>query len=77
MAKYRVEFINKQLQQVVATGDNETVSDHFTEETTGEQLSAIIEAENETEAREKALRLEEELRTRQTKPEVEQRNKEH
>lgn len=67
MAKYRVEFDNKQLKSVNRTEQEMPSNDTFLEERTGETIWAIIEASDDSEAQEKAQRLEEELQTRRTK----------
>jgi hypothetical protein len=67
MKKFRIEFDNKQIRSIQQTEQTEPTNDTFLEESTGETIWAIVEAENETEAREKAQRLETELQTRLTK----------
>ena len=72
MGKYRVEFINKELRSVEPTQEEIPANDTFLEERTGETLWAIIEAADDSEAKEKAERLQTELRTRQTRRDLEQ-----
>jgi hypothetical protein len=67
MAKYRVEFDNKQVRSVHRTEQTTPASDSFLEERTGEKLWAIIDAGSDDEAREKASRLATELQTGKTK----------
>jgi hypothetical protein len=75
MAKYRVEFEDKQIRSVQATEQEIPDNDTFLEERTGRTIWAIIEASSEEEARTKAGRLETELQTGKTKRELEDENK--
>jgi hypothetical protein len=70
MAKYRVEFENKRIKSVNPTEQEIPDNDTFLEERVGETIFAIINAENDEEANEKAARLEEELQTRRTKEQI-------
>jgi hypothetical protein len=67
MAKYRALFEDKVLKSVSATNEETPANDTFLEETTGSTIWAIIEADSDDEAWEKAERLETELQTGQTK----------
>ena len=67
MGKYRVEFDNKKIRSIHPTNQTTPASDSFREETTGETLSAIIDASSDEEARQKAERLATELQTGRTK----------
>ena len=67
MSKYRVLFENKKLVSVEPTKEEIPNNDTFLEENTGDTIWAIIEADSDDEASEKAKRLETELQTRQTK----------
>ncbi len=73
MAKYRALFDNKKLISVTPTNQETPGNDTFLEETTGETIWAIIEANSDEEAQEKADRLETELQTRQTKETLSQK----
>jgi hypothetical protein len=63
MSKYRVLFENKTLKSVSPTKEETPVNDTFLEKTTGSTIWAIIEAESDEEAQQKAERLETELQT--------------
>jgi hypothetical protein len=63
MSKYRVLFENKRLKSVKPTKEETPANDTFLEKTTGSTIWAIIEAESEEEAQQKAERLETELQT--------------
>lgn len=71
MAKYRVEFNDKQLVSVQPTEQEIPAQDTFLEQRTGETIWAIIEAEHDEEAQEKARRLQAELQTGRTKRDLE------
>ena len=73
MSKYRVLFDNKKLVSVTPTEQEKPYNDTFVEETTGETIWAIGEADSDEEAQEKADRLETELQTRQTKETITQK----
>jgi hypothetical protein len=75
MSRYRALFENKVLKSVNTTQEDIPVNDTFLEETTGSVIWAIIEAESDEEAQQKAERLETELQTGQTKETL--RNKEN
>jgi hypothetical protein len=62
MQKYRVEFKNLEIQSILPTEQDVPESDTILEEKTGETVYAIMHAENENEAREKAERLADNLR---------------
>ena len=63
MKKFRVEFINFELKSVTPTEQEIPSNDTFLEERTGETIWAIIHAEDEDKAREKAERLALNLKT--------------
>jgi hypothetical protein len=65
--KYRVEFDNKEIRSIQQTEQETPTNDTFLEERTGQTIWAIIEAQNDAEAQEKAKRLETELQTRTPK----------
>ena len=71
MGKYRATYDNKQLLSVMPTTEESVSGDTILEERTGETLYAIIEADSDKEAHEKARRLETELITRKTKRDLE------
>jgi len=75
MAKYRVLFENKTLVSIQPTEQETPTNDTFLEENTGATIWAIIEANSDDEAQAKALQLETELQTGQTKETL--RNKEN
>jgi len=75
MSRYRALFENKVLKSVKTTQEDIPANDTFLEETTGSVIWAIIEAESDEEAQQKAERLETELQTGQTKETL--RNKEN
>jgi len=70
---YRVTFTDKEVVSIQPTdaGAADPTTDTILEEQTGQTLYATIEAADETEAREKAGRLQTELRTRRTKRDLE------
>jgi hypothetical protein len=70
MAKFRVEFDDKKIKSISPTEQEIPSNDTFLEERTGETVWAIINANSEEEAREKAGRLEVELQTRRTKEDL-------
>ncbi len=67
MGKYRVEFRNKEITSITPTEQQVPAQDTFLEERTGETIWAIVEANSDEEAREKADRLATELQTGATK----------
>ncbi|RYZ52490.1 MAG: hypothetical protein EOP49_09360 [Sphingobacteriales bacterium] len=67
MAKYRVEFDNKEIKSIERAENTTPEHDTFLEERTGETIWATVEADTDEEAREKASRLAVELQTGQTK----------
>jgi len=75
MSRYRALFENKVLKSVNTTQEDIPANDTFLEETTGSVIWAIIEAESDEEAQQKAERLETELQSGQTKETL--RNKEN
>jgi len=75
MSRYRALFENKVLKSVNTTQEDIPANDTFLEETTCSVIWAIIEAESDEEAQQKAERLETELQTGQTKETL--RNKEN
>ena len=70
MAKFRVAFDNKEIKSIHPASDTTPAGDTIHEERTGETIYAIIDAENDSEAREKAQRLQTELQTGKTKREI-------
>ena len=70
MAKYRVEFENKNLKSVEPATQDHSQQENITEEHTGDTIYALIDAENDAEANEKAKRLEIELQTGKTKHQI-------
>lgn len=70
MAKYRVEFDNKEIKSIHPANQSTPESDTILEERIGETLFAIIDAADDNEAREKAERLQIELKTHKTKREI-------
>lgn len=73
MAKYRALFDNKKLVSVTLTTEETPKNNTFLEENTGEIIWAIIDADSDEEAQEKADRLETELQTGQTKETLKQK----
>jgi hypothetical protein len=65
--KYRIEFDNKEIRSIQQTEQETPSNDTFLEERTGQTIWAIIEAQNDAEAHEKAKRLATELQTRTPK----------
>ena len=63
MQKFRVEFVKFEVKSVSPTTEEIPSNDTFLEEQTGDTIWAIIHAENEDKAREKAERLAGNLRT--------------
>jgi hypothetical protein len=63
MNKYRVEFVNYQVKSIHPTEQEVPSNDTILEEHTGETIWAIIHADNDDLAREKAERLGYELKT--------------
>lgn len=61
MKKYRVEFDNLEIKNIQPTEQDIPEGD-IVEERTGEKLYATMHAENESEAREKAERLADNIR---------------
>lgn len=68
--KYRVEFENKQIRSIQPTDQEIPGNDTFLEEETGQTIWAVIDAQSEREAREKADRLATELQTRKTREQL-------
>lgn len=75
MAKYRVEFDEKNIVSMNETEETVPKNDTFLEKHTGETIWAIIDADSDEEAREKAQRLQTELQTRKTKEQITGNNK--
>ncbi len=73
MRKFKATYDHKQLLSIFPVSTDETTSNEILEEHTGQTLFAIIEAESEAEAHEKARRLETELITRKTKQDFEKK----
>ena len=63
MKKYRVELVKYEVQSVVPTEEEIPSNDTFLEERTGDTIWAIIHAENDENAREKAEKLAHNLKT--------------
>ena len=63
MQKFRVEIFKYEVKSVKPTEEEIPSNDTFLEEQTGDTIWAIIHAENETEAREKAEKLAQHLKT--------------
>jgi hypothetical protein len=63
MQKFRVEFVKFEVKSVSPTMEEIPSNDTFLEEQTGDTIWAIIHAESEDKAREKAERLASNLRT--------------
>jgi hypothetical protein len=63
MQKFRVELFKYKVKSVQPTEKEIPVNDTFLEEQTGDTIWAIIHAEDETKAREKAEKLAHELKT--------------
>jgi len=71
MAKFRVEYSDKQIRSITPAGDTDFTGENTAESRTGETIQAIIDADTEEQAREKAIRLQTELQTGKTKRELE------
>ena len=63
MQKFRVEFSKFEVKSVKQTEEEIPSNDTFLEERTGDTIWAIIHAEDEEKAREKAERLAQNLKT--------------
>lgn len=63
MQKFRVEFFKFEVKSVIPTQEEVPSNDTFLEEHTGDIIWAIIHAENEEKAREKAEKLSHNLKT--------------
>ena len=63
MKKYRVELFKFEVRSISPTEEEIPSNDTFLEEQTGDTIWAILHAENETQAREKALKLANNLKT--------------
>jgi len=63
MQKFRVELFKYEVKSVKPTEKDVPTNDTFLEEQTGDTIWAIIHAEDETKAREKAEKLAHELKT--------------
>ena len=63
MQKFRVEFFQFEIKSIALTEEEVPSNDTFLEEHTGDTIWAIIHAEDENQAREKAERLSRNLRT--------------
>ena len=71
MSKYRVEFDYKHIKSIHPAHQPDAAGDTFLEQTTGEMMYAIVDAESDEEARIKAERLQTELQTGKTRREIE------
>jgi hypothetical protein len=63
MQKFRVEFVKYEVKSITLTEEEVPTNDTFLEENTGDTIWAIIHAENEEDAKEKAERLARHLKT--------------
>lgn len=63
MQKFRVELIKFEVKSVTPTEQEIPSNDTFLEEQTGDTIWAIIHAEDETKAKEKAEKLAQHLKT--------------
>jgi len=63
MKKYRVEFFRFEVKSLTPTEEEIPSNDTFLEEQPGDTIWAIIHAEDETKAREKAEKLANNLKT--------------
>jgi len=63
MQKFRVELYKYEVRSVLPTVEEEPLNDTFLEERTGDTIWAIIHAEDEKKAREKAEKLAHNLKT--------------
>jgi len=63
MKKYRVEFIKYEVKSITPTDKEIPSNDTFLEENTGDTIWAILHAENDEKAREKAEELALSLKT--------------
>ena len=63
MTKYRVEFFRFEVKSISPTEEEITSNETFLEEQTGDTIWAVIHAEDETAAREKAEKLANNLKT--------------
>ena len=63
MQKFRVEIFKYEVKSVKPTEEEIPSNDTFLEEQTGDTIWAIIHAENEVQAREKAEKLAQHLKT--------------
>ena len=61
--KYRVEFLNYEVKSIALTEQEIPSNDTFLEENTGDTIWAILHAENDENAKEKADELAVSLRT--------------
>ena len=64
MNKYRIEFERNEIRSIKPTEQEVPSNDTILEEHTGDIMYAIIHAENDEQAREKAERLQENLKSR-------------
>ena len=71
--KFRVTYTDKEVVSITAAqgGEPDPTPDTILEENVGETLYAIVNADDEGEAREKAQRLQTELQTRRTRRDIE------
>ena len=63
MKKYRVQFINHEIKSIDLTEQEIPTNDTFLEERTGDTIWAILHAENDEQARQKADELVHSLKT--------------
>ena len=63
MKKYRVQFINYEIRSIAPTEQEVPSNDTFLEERTGDTIWAILHAEDDEKAKQKAEELANSLRT--------------
>lgn len=64
MGKYRIEFVRNEIKSIHPTEQDVPTNDTILEERTGDIMYAIIHADNDEQAREKAERLQSNLKHR-------------
>jgi hypothetical protein len=76
--KFRVTYTDKEVVSITSAegrgpgmAADDPTTDTILEDNVGQTLFAVVDAESETEAREKAQRLQTELQTRRTKRDLE------
>lgn len=63
MKKYRVQFVNYEIKSLAPTEQDIPSNETFLEERTGDTIWAILHAENDEQAKQKAKELSHSLRT--------------